>query len=173
MWYKPRLYTLDNTTCFLCRPPPPLLISEAVKKCPISWKTFLVGAHWEVAMLKSLILPQIWNVCHLRKCTCTSFPKLLCGKDLEIQFSAISMHFLMCSSSFKTISKVAFDLGRQKTPLIRGANPLLFFSVMFVMTTFGSRKEFPSSRKSKVVLTNVTENSCRKTKMSFTIYAHK
>ena len=60
---------------------------------------------------------------------------------------------------------VDFNLGRQKTHMIRGANPLLFlFSVMFVMTTFGSREEFPSSHKSKAVLTNVTENSYRKQK---------
>ena len=46
MWYKPRIYTLDHTTCLLCRPPLPLLISEAVKIV----KTFLVGVDWEVAM---------------------------------------------------------------------------------------------------------------------------
>ena len=141
-------------------------------------------------MLKSLILPQIWNVCHLRKCPCTSFPKLLCGKDLEIQFSAISMHFWMCSSSFKTISMVGFNLGRQKNTYDSECQSLVVFNFCYVcddhfwlpwripfFTQSSSsniysikwywqisvENQFQNWRntkhiKSKVVLTNVTEN---------------
>ena len=48
MWYKPRIYTLDHTTCLLCRPPLPLLISEAVKNCQdIScWRKLGGGDVW-------------------------------------------------------------------------------------------------------------------------------
>ena len=48
MWYKPRIYTLDHTTCLLCPPPLPLLISEAVKNCQdIScWRKLGGGDVW-------------------------------------------------------------------------------------------------------------------------------
>ena len=168
MWYKPRIYTLDHTTCLLCRPPLPLLISEAVKNCQdIScWRKLGGGDVWSCH--KSEMFVTCGNArAHL-------FPNSCVAKTLKFNFQLFLCIFWCAPPHSKQFQRLPLTYRRHKnTYMIRGANPLLFlFSVMFVMTTFGSRKEFPSSHKSKVVLTNVTENSCRKTKMSFTIYAH-
>ena len=161
MWYKPWIYTLDYTTCLLCRPPLPLLISEAVKNCQdIScWRKLGGGDVWFCH--KSEMFATCGNArAHL-------FPNSCVAKTLKFNFQLFLYIFLMCSSSFKTISKVVF----KKHIWFGVPIPCCFYFLLCLWwPLLAPVKNSLLHIKSKVVLTNVTENSCRKTKMSFTIY---